>query len=286
MIGVFDSGSGGLTVLKALSEALPHHSFLYFGDHGNAPYGHRSNEQIVELTRRGVDALMKRGCRLVILACNTAAAIALRQLQQNWLPDAYPDNRILGVLVPMVEAITGQPWCTDRIGDPKPSSTAQSIVLFATQKTVESKAFSEEVCKRTPHIELIQKACPGLVDAIEGGAGVAPLQGMINGFVSELDLTDTEAAVLGCTHFPLVESLFRAALPDHIKIYSQPALVADATADYLKRRPEFSKQNVDGQKGSITFLTSGSKTAVENVSRQFFDQKTEFETVKNHFWSV
>lgn len=286
MIGVFDSGSGGLTVLKALSESLPNHDFLYFGDHGNAPYGHRSNEQIVELTRRGVDTLMKRGCRLVILACNTAAAIALRDLQQNWLPVSHPENRILGVLVPMVEAITGQPWSDDSLGTAEHSPKAQSMVLFATQKTVESKAFSEEVYKRTPHIALSQKACPGLVDAIEGGAGVAPLNGLIDGFVSEVDLSATEAAVLGCTHFPLVEPLFRAALPDHIKIYSQPSLVADATADYLRRRPEFSKENKRGQKGSVTFLTSGSKTAVESVSRQFFDQETEFETVENHFWSA
>ncbi len=269
MIGVFDSGSGGLTILKALRNALPDQDFMYFGDHRNAPYGHRDNDQIVELTRAGVKTLMDRGCSLVILACNTAAAVALRSLQQQWLEDQYPGNRILGVLVPMVEAITGQPWMADAAPD---GSRRDRILLFATSKTVSSGAYCEEITKRAPNVDLIQKACPGLVDAIEGGAGKRPLRGLIEGYISEMNTADASAAVLGCTHFPLVEKYFRTALPTSVKILSQPNIVAASLASYLQRRPHFA----EGGTGSITLLTSGDPTTTNEISQRFLDPKLAF----------
>lgn len=266
MIGVFDSGSGGLTILNALRAQLPDQSFLYLGDHGHAPYGHRSNEQIVELTRAGTERLMNAGCNLVILACNTAAAIALRSLQQNWLIKAHPDKRVLGVLVPMVEAITNVPWEQQvphqESDNRKPE--IEKILLFATSKTIESGAYVEEVAKRAPHVELVQKACPGLVDAIEGGAGIAPLQGLINGYVSELNLSGIKTAVLGCTHFPLVEALFKAALPDTIKLYSQADIVAASLKEYVKRHPHF----LAGGTPDVKLLTSGDPMLVAHVSKR------------------
>lgn len=244
MIGVFDSGSGGLTILKALRQRMPDQDFVYLGDHRHAPYGHRSNDDIVELTRAGVDHLMGMGCKLVILACNTAAAVALRSLQQNWLEDAYPGHRILGVLVPMVEAVTGVPW---HQSEPSHDSLRdrRSITLFATRKTVDSGAFAEELSKRAPGLTLISKACPGLVDAIEGGAGPVPLTGLVSGYVQEaLDQTqatgsEPDAVILGCTHFPLVENAFKAALPSETRIYSQPVVVSKALDYYLQRHPAF-----------------------------------------------
>lgn len=272
MIGVFDSGSGGLTILKALRKALPDQDFLYYGDHRNAPYGHRDNEQIVELTRAGVETLMLRGCKLVVLACNTAAAIALRTLQQTWLEDHFAGNRILGVLVPMVEAITGVPWIHDENAD---LARTERILLFGTQKTVASGAYADEVAKRAPNVELVQKACPGLVAAIEGGAGDAPLQGLTEGFISELELQDVAAAVLGCTHFPLVEAHFRAALPPAIRILSQPAIVADSLKSYLKRHPSFDTRG----SGSVTLLTSGSLDEANQVSGRFLAEMPSFKSV-------
>lgn len=262
MIGVFDSGSGGLTILNALQDHLPDQEFLYFGDHGHAPYGHRSNEQIVELTKAGVKRLMDAGCTLVILACNTAAAIALRTLQQQWLPKTYPNNRILGVLVPMVEAITDVPWSTNTPPSAPAGLKKRKILLFATKKTIESGAYIEEVAKRAPHLDIIQKACPGLVDAIEGGAGTAPLQGMINGYISEIDLGDIDTAVLGCTHFPLVEDMFKAALPD-ITLYSQADIVAASLKNYLMRHPDLSPSTT----AATTLLTSGDPITVQTVSK-------------------
>ncbi len=261
MIGVFDSGSGGLTILRALQAALPHQDFLYYGDHKNAPYGHRQNDEIVELTRQGVDHLMQRGCKLVILACNTAAAVALRSLQQNWLEQAYPGNRILGVLVPMVEAITGVDWATDSVD----KSVDDRILLFATRKTVASGAYREEVAKRAPNITLIEKACPGLVDAIEGGAGEAPISGMIAGFVSELGETNAVAAVLGCTHFPIVEQHFTSALGSSTTIVSQPDVVAASLVDYLGRHPLFATEG----RGLTKYMTTGDADHVTKISRAF-----------------
>lgn len=270
MIGVFDSGSGGLTILKALKDRFPDQDFLYLGDHASAPYGHRSNARIVDLTRSGVERLMAEGCSLVILACNTAAAVALRTLQQQWLPTHAPDNRILGVLVPMVEAITGVPWHQD---DPGHEGEPERILLLATTKTIQSRAYRDEVKKRAPHVALIEKACPGLVDAIEGGAGPAPLKGLIEGYMSEIETAGAAAAVLGCTHFPLVEDHFRAALPVGVQMLSQPAIVADALADYLKRHPEFATRG----SGKVSLLTTGDPANVNLVSGRFLGIGPSFE---------
>jgi glutamate racemase len=273
MIGVFDSGSGGLTILNTLAEKLPDQDFLYLGDHANAPYGHRSNEQIVELTQNGVAALMDAGCALVVLACNTAAAIALRTLQQHWLETAYPDNRILGVLVPMVEALSGVPWSQEH-PDEK-ATTQKTILLFATQKTIESNAYSDEVSKRAPNISLIGKACPGLVDAIEGGAGPKPLQGMVSGYVDETLNSEIDAVVLGCTHFPLVRDQFEAALPSGMPIYSQPELVADALSEYLARHPEFKKSGT----GAISLKTTGSPSSINGRGLAYPEKFGKFESL-------
>lgn len=269
MIGVFDSGSGGLTILNALRQTLPEQDFLYLGDHGNAPYGHRSNEQIVELTRAGVDYLMDKGCLLVVLACNTAAAVALRTLQQTWLEGSYPNNRILGVLVPMVEAITGVPWASSE----SDLTRRGEILLFGTRKTVNSGAYREEIAKRSPNIRLIEKACPGLVDAIEGGAGAAPIAGLVSGFVEELGDINASAAVLGCTHFPLVEDHFRACLTANTQIVSQPEIVAESLKDYLTRHPEFSLRS----KGQTTLFTTGDPAHATQVSKQFFGTNLPFQ---------
>lgn len=253
MIGVFDSGSGGVTILEELHKQLPNERFLYLGDHANAPYGHRSNEQIVKLTQKGVDALMQKGCSLVILACNTAAAIALRTLQQDWLPQAHPTKRILGVLVPMVEAVSGVPWSQEHPETEEAAS--KNVVLFATRKTIESKAFAEEISKRANHIKLEGKACPGLVDAIEGGAGSMPIEGLVRGYVQEIAGIKPDAAVLGCTHFPLVKSIFEKSLGPDVTLYSQPEIVAAALVNYLGRRPEFSTPSTS--KPDINLLTTG-----------------------------
>ncbi|WP_417451648.1 glutamate racemase [Kordiimonas sp.] len=287
MIGVFDSGSGGLTILDALHRHMPEQDFLYLGDHANAPYGHRSNEQIVEMTRTNIRTLFEAGCSLVVLACNTAAAVALRTLQQQWLPEAYPDRRILGVLVPMVEAITGVPWSQQHPGEVISQTPRKTILLFATQKTVSSGAYLEEVAKRAPNIRLVQKACPGLVDAIEGASGPRPLAGLIEGYVAEaLEDAGTrpDAALLGCTHFPLVRSYFEQALPQGMELLSQPYVVANSLADYLRRHPELrahaDREDVRKGIGKVRLLTSGRPGDVNLSGRYLPPHLCEFEGIE------
>jgi glutamate racemase len=256
MIGVFDSGSGGLTVLEALVKALPGESFLYLGDHARAPYGERDNAEIVEYTTEAVDFLMRSGCRMVVIACNTAASVALRTIQQAWLPYNYPQNRVLGVLVPMVEALAGVPWHRE-VPHEDDVLLYPRVVLFATTKTVQSRAYLEEVRKRAPGCDIVQQACPGLAGMIEDGAPEAELLAAISAKVeAALDGHRgfvPDAAVLGCTHYPLVRHLFARCLPEGTRILSQPELVAEALTDYLRRRSEFAEP---GQ-GGVRYLTTG-----------------------------
>jgi glutamate racemase len=259
MIGMFDSGSGGLTILAGCRALLPGQSFLYLGDHARAPYGEKSAEQILESTRQMVEALYARGCGLVLLACNTASAVALRDLQENWLPAHYPDRRLLGVLVPMVEALTGLPWDRDEPGlaDEYPAS----VGVFATRRTVESGAYSREISRRAPACRVIEQACPGLVSAIERGAGHDELAALVGGFVGEL-LARTaketgrppEVVLLGCTHYPLLEELFRQHLPAATGIISQPDVVARSLWAYLQRHPQMAGEK---DAGALQLLTTG-----------------------------
>ena len=190
MIGVFDSGHGGLTVLNALVTRFPEHSFVYLGDHRHAPYGARDAEEIRARTLINVDWLFGRGCRLVLLACNTASAVALRPLQQGWLKTRAPEHRILGVLVPMVEAISGVEWqvksAPAKSDHGRSADSPRRVGLLATPSTVASQCFPNEVGLRAPEIQVIQQACPALVSRIEEGADRDRLDGLVRGYVQAL----------------------------------------------------------------------------------------------------
>lgn len=267
MIGLFDSGSGGLTILESCRQALPEEDFVYLGDHANAPYGHRSNQEILQFTKAGVEALFKQGCSLVILACNTAAAVALRSLQQNWLHDAWPGRNILGVLVPMVEEVSGVPWHEENPTD-KSAGDTRNIALFATSKTVDSGAYKEELAKRAPQLILWQKACPGLVEAIETGASQEHISGLVNGYMTAL-LSDMmgvlpDAIVLGCTHFPLVRSCFEDAIGDDTPIYCQPSIVAKSLEKYVATHFIY-KEREKGEQGSVELFTTGDPKTLQTL---------------------
>ncbi len=280
MIGVFDSGHGGLTVLRALVARLPERVFLYLGDHGHAPYGEREDGEIHDLTRANVTRLFDRGCRLVLLACNTAAAVALRRLQQDWLPGAYPGRRVLGVFVPMVEAVTEVPWHLE--APPADSHPEPAVVgVFATRRTVASGAYPREIAKRAPQIRVVQQACPGLVGLIEAGAAAAELEaaiaGHVGGFMAQLDGAAPDSVILGCTHYPLVAGAFAAALPDGLRLHSQPELVADSLAAYLARHSEFDAPAAP--RAPTQFLTTGDPAAVSALAKRFFGTTLRFQQV-------
>lgn len=266
-IGVFDSGLGGLTILRSLVDALPAQDFLYLGDNANAPYGTRPARDVHDLTIAGVKRLFSEGCNLVVLACNTASAVALHDLQTHWLDPA--DRRVLGVFVPVIEHLTRRDW-----GDNSPPTHTglRDVALFATPATVASGAFPRELHFRARDVRVEAQACPGLVEAIEAGdlarAGI-----VARDHVADLltRLPTPQSAVLGCTHYPLVEAAFREALPPATALISQSALIASSLADYLKRHRRFA-----GGSGIVRFLTTGDPEAVGRRARLFMDHPQDF----------
>jgi glutamate racemase len=278
MIGVFDSGHGGLTVLRALHERLPRQSFLYLGDHAHAPYGAKTAAEIIAFTRRGVEALLKRDCRLVILACNTASAVALRELQQTWLRERYPDRRVLGVLAPLVETIARNPWHA-MAGPAEAARAPETVGVFATSATVESRSYLRETAKRAPNVRILQRACPELAGLIEAGAEDATLSPLVKTHVTallgELKGAALDSAVLGCTHYPLIEHLFRAALPTETRIVSQPARVAEALVAYLFRHPEM--KSFATETTPLYGLTTGDPARITALATRFFGRHLAFE---------
>jgi len=280
MIGVFDSGHGGLTVLRALVARLPERGFIYLGDHGHAPYGERAEQDITGLTRANVTRLFDLGCRLVLLACNTAAAVALRRLQQDWLPGAYPERRVLGVFVPMVEAVTEMPW--ERESPPIGAPHTPSVVgVFATQRTVASGAYPREIGRRAPGIRVVQQACPGLVELFEAGAATAELEAAIAGhvsrFMAQLDGAAPDSVILGCTHYPLAAESFAEALPTGVPIHAQPELAADSLAAYLARHPELDPPATPRR--ATRFLTTGDPATAASLAKRFFGAALRFQKV-------
>lgn len=275
-IGVFDSGHGGLTILRGLEAALPGEHYLYLGDHAAAPYGQRTPVEIYGRTQAAVELLFALGCRLVVLACNTAAAVALRRLQQGWLAQRHPDRRVLGVLVPVVERLTGVAWAVET-PPPPPWPPAATVALFATPRTVETGTYPDEVARRAPWIRVASQACPGLAGAIELDAPDRELRALVRAACAELldrvGPVRIASAVLGCTHYPLVERHFAQALPG-IPLLSQPALVGESLADYLRRHPGYR-----AGPGETRFYTTGDAGFVTPLAARFLGRPVRFQQV-------
>ncbi len=266
-IGVFDSGLGGLTVLRKLQTEMPDQAFTYLGDNANTPYGTRDAYDVFDLTCKGVQHLFDQGCELVIIACNTASASALHRMQVSWLPEGR--RRILGVFVPMIEHLTQRDW-----GDnAAPTHTGlRNVAVFATQSTIDSGAFPREMKFRARDVDVFGQACDGLVDAIEKGDRVTA-ENLVNRHVATMlaQVPKPQAAVLGCTHYPIVEDIFRAALPNETRLVSQPDLVAEATKDYISRHDHFAEN------GPVQFLTTGDVATISALAQQFLGQSVTWE---------
>jgi glutamate racemase len=266
-VGVFDSGLGGLTVHQALTRRLPDIPFVYYGDNAHAPYGVRTPDDIFALTCAGVERLWDEGCDLVILACNTASAAALKRMQETWVP---PDKRVLGVFVPLIEALTERQW-----GDNSPPRevAVKHVALFATPATVSSRAFQRELAFRAIGVDVEAQPCSGVVDAIEAGDEMLA-EALVRSHVEALKrrMPHPQAAILGCTHYPLMEQTFAEALGPGVKVFSQANLVAESLADYLTRRPQFT-----GSGTVPKFLTTGDPASVSSKATQFLRQRITFE---------
>lgn len=279
MIGVFDSGHGGLTVFRALIARFPRLPFVYLGDHANMPYGDRPSDEIVALTRGGVEALFRRGCRLVLLGCNTATCVAARTLQKDWLAvSGWPDRNVLGIVAPTVEAATQTPWAVTAPQYPQKYNT-DTVAVFGTTRTVASHAYPEEIRKRCPKVTVVQQTCPELAAAIETGTSGEALEALVaQGVTALMAQTDGEPphrAILGCTHYPLVESLFRRQLPAFTRLLSQPEVVADSLEDYLQRHPDYVEGAAD-EAASPLLLTTGDPARVSATARIFWPEAPAF----------
>ena len=279
-IGVFDSGVGGLTVHHALVRRLPSADFIYLADQANTPYGGRSGEEIVDLTRAGCERLFDEGCDLVILACNTAASVALRRLQQTWLPGYRREQRrplnVLGIIVPTIEAATGMPWEhePERRGDKV--ERLDVLGVFSTPATARSRVYEIEIDKRRQDVAVFSEPCPDLAHAIETGADEGALRERIEAHVTALSRRigrPPDRAILGCTHYEIAADLFRAALPSGAPLIHQPDATADAIERYLARHPEYARGNDGGRR----FLTTGQPGPQNGLVERFWGEPLRFE---------
>ncbi|MGI9405862.1 MAG: glutamate racemase [Hyphomicrobiaceae bacterium] len=281
MIGLFDSGHGGLTVLRALAKRFPNLDLVYLGDHANAPYGDREAQDVIDLTQAGVSRLFDLRCRLVLLACNTATAVACRRLQCDWLPHAgYNGYNLLGIVAPTVEVATQVPWAVTTPQYPQKYNT-ETIGVFGTSRTIASNVYVEEIRKRCPQVRVIQQACPTLARGIEAGWPREELDARVSKYVAALleQSADQppERVILGCTHYPLVEDLFRNALPDHTRLLAQPSAVADSLEDYLSRHPGYAEPGPSGQR--VRMLTSGDACKTSRTLARFWPNAPEFQAL-------
>jgi glutamate racemase len=268
-IGVFDSGYGGLTVLKELKAKLPQYDYLYLGDNARAPYGTRSFESVYEYTLQCVKQLFEMKCRLVILACNTASAKALRTIQQHDLPKIDSSLRVLGVIRPTSEVV-GNYTKTNHVG------------ILGTSGTIASLSYPIEIEKFFPNIKIFQEACPMWVPLVENnefeneGADYF-IKKNISHLLSQSNKIDT--IVLGCTHYPLLIKKIKQFLPPTIQLLSQGEIVATSLMDYLKRHHEI--ENLCSKNGTCTFLTTDSSGNFDEHAAIFFG-----ENIHSNHWNL
>jgi glutamate racemase len=270
-IGVFDSGYGGLTILKELLRHIPQYDFIYLGDNARNPYGGRSFEVVYHYTLEAVKYLFAQGCPLIILACNTASAKALRNIQQLDLPKIAPDKRVLGVIRPSVEKV-GEITKNGHVG------------VLGTVGTVVSESYPVELQKwsggKVKHT--VQEACPMWVPIVENNEIGTPgadyfIEKNISNLIRKDPVIDT--LILGCTHYPLLLQSIRKYLPVNIQILDQGTIVSEKLVEYLKRHPEM--QSLLSQGGSIRYLTTESSSIFEEKASLFLDKPLKAEQV--HF---
>jgi glutamate racemase len=256
MIGVFDSGFGGLTVLDALVRRLPRYDYLYLGDNARCPYGTRSFETIFEFTREGVEYLFAQGCPLVVLACNTASARALRTIQQQVLPAHHPDRRVLGVVRPSAEALAGLPPGAIP-GVTAPTEVEGTVAVLATAGTVASDSYRLELAKLAPRLRLIQQACPLWVPLVEAGElSGGGVDFFLHRYLDPLFVAvePPSRILLACTHYPLLLPGILKVVPPDLDVLTQGEIIAERLSDWLLRHPEMEGRLAQG--GGRRFLTT------------------------------
>ena len=267
-IGIFDSGYGGLTVFKEIASRLPRYDYIYLGDNARVPYGIRSFETVYQYTWECVNHLFKMGCRLVILACNTASAKALRTIQQRDLLKQKGLRKVLGVIRPTTEII----------GD---YSLSGHVGVMGTQGTVTSNSYVLEIKKFFPEVKVFQEACPMWVPLVESNEHNSPgADYFVNKYIKNLlaQSSDIDTVVLACTHYPLLIPKINYYLPPHVKLLSQGEIVASSLQDYLKRHPEV--EELCSKKGKTIFYTTESTEDFDKKAAIFLEKKVSSHHLK------
>lgn len=266
-IGVFDSGYGGLTILSEIQALMPKYDYCYLGDNSRTPYGPRSFDVVYEFTKQAVLTLFDQGCNLVILACNTASAKALRTIQQQDLPYIHPQKRVLGVIRPTAEIIGN-------------ISRTRHVGIVGTQGTIQSESYPLEINKLFPDIKVVSEACPMWVPLVENrksdsdGADFFIKESLDNLLAKD---TDIDSIILGCTHYPLLLNKIREFLPKNIKIVAQGEYVAKSLKDYLHRHPEM--DNLCTKGGYTRYLTTESPEKFSEAASIFLNKEIKVERI-------
>ncbi len=261
MIGIFDSGFGGLTVLKHVVPALPDYDYLYLGDNARVPYGNRSDWIVHDFTLQAVDYLFKQGCRLIVIACNTASAKALRRIQQEYLPTHYPDRRVLGVVRPSAEEVVERTAC-------------RKVGVLATEGCVAANSYPIEIHHLDPTMAVFQQACPLLVPIIEAGEqDWVGTDMIVSRYLGELFARDShiDTLLLACTHYPVLYKTFERHVPAGVRILEQGPIVAKRLKDYLLRHPEI--ECTLGKSGRRRFETTDASAKFDRLAEVFYGER-------------
>lgn len=255
-IGVFDSGFGGLTIMREIINQLPKYNYIYFGDSARAPYGNRAQSEIYKFSSQAVDFLFSKNCELIIFACNTASAEALRKIQQEYLPKKYPNKRVLGVIIPACEVAVKM-------------TKNNNIGVMATNSTVASKTFTKEIKKLNKNINIIEVACPELVPIIESGEHKKEkVDIFLRKYLKQLIEKDIDILILGCTHYEVLKDKIKKLVPRTIQVLSESVIVAHKLKDYLARHPEIEEKL--GKQSNIAFYTTDLTNRFKRLGSEFF----------------
>jgi len=259
-IGIFDSGLGGLVIAKAIFKKLPRYDYVYLGDTKRVPYGNRAADEVYRFTKNAVQYLFEQNCQLIILACNTASALALRKIQQQFLPRFYPDRRVLGVVIPTLEIF------------PRGSSS-RGIGVLATSATIKSHIYKKELIKINARAKIYEQAAPKLVPMIEENK-MADVEPVLRQYLTPLTKHQISAIILGCTHYPILKTKISQIAGKHVKIVSQTDIIPLKLGDYLQRHKEIA--NRLSKKHQRSFFVTKYNRQFGQVAKRLFGKKLKF----------
>lgn len=274
MIGVFDSGFGGLTILKSFLDKLPEYDYIYLGDNARAPYGNKSHETIYQYTCEALRFLFAQGCDLVIVACNSASAEALRQVQQEFLPKNFPGKKVLGVVVPIVEGVA------EFVQAKKLDHKKTRVGIIGTRATIESKVFERELTKRNFTGEILTRACPLLVPLVEENwTKRSETKTILKKYLQPLKTNNINILVLACTHYPVLYKEIKHAIGRKVFVLNPPEIVAEKLKDYLTRHPEI-EIKLSKNKKRLFYTTDNAQRFSEFTSRFLNLKNPQIEKIK------